>query len=56
MKMSDTLLRKAVISAAAVLGSALLLAGCEQEGPAERAGRAVDDSTERASEYMERER
>lgn len=56
MKMNDRLLRKAVISTAAMLGSVLLLAGCEQEGPAERAGRTIDDSAERAGERMEQER
>jgi len=32
----------------------LWLAGCEQEGPAERAGEKVDKTMERAGEQMER--
>lgn len=56
MKMTDGILRRTLISTVAVLGSTLLLAGCEQEGPAERAGRAIDDSAERAEEQMERTR
>ena len=40
-----------------VMGSALLLAlgsfGCRQEGPAERAGRAVDEALEDAGEGLE---
>ena len=29
------------------------LTGCEQEGPAERAGEAIDDATESAGEAIE---
>lgn len=32
---------------------ALLLAGCDREGPAERAGEQIDQATERAGEKME---
>lgn len=56
MKMSDSLPRKAAALTGLVLGSVLLLTGCEQEGPAERAGKAIDDSTEQAGEYMEEQR
>jgi hypothetical protein len=34
--------------------STLGLAACEQEGPAERAGEAVDDAAENAGEALER--
>jgi len=32
----------------------LALGGCEQEGPAERAGEQVDEATEQAGEAMEK--
>jgi hypothetical protein len=32
----------------------LALAGCEREGPAERAGKQIDSATERAGEKVER--
>ncbi len=34
--------------------SLFVLTGCEQEGPAERAGENVDESVERAGESIER--
>lgn len=43
------------IAAALVLGIALAgLAGCEQEGPAERAGKAIDNAAEQAGEKIEK--
>lgn len=56
MTMSDSLSHKATALVGVVLGSAILLAGCEQQGPAERAGRAMDESAERAEQYMNEER
>lgn len=40
------------IAAALVLGFAL--AACEQEGPAERAGKAIDNAAEQAGEKIEK--
>lgn len=37
-----------------LLAGSLWLAGCEQEGPAERTGKKADESMERAGEQMER--
>ncbi len=34
-------------------GSLFFVVGCEQEGPAERAGEKVDESMEKAGEKME---
>jgi hypothetical protein len=45
-------MRKLALALALCLGT-LGLAACEQEGPAERAGEAVDDATENAGEAME---
>lgn len=35
------------------LGSLFFMMGCEQEGPAEKAGKSVDESTEKAGEQLE---
>ena len=35
------------------LGSLFFMLGCEQEGPAEKAGKSVDESTEKAGEQLE---
>jgi len=40
------------IAAALVLG--ITLAGCEQEGPVERAGKAIDNAAEQAGEKIEK--
>ena len=39
---------------AALLGAGLALAGCEEEGPAERAGKSLDNAAEQAGESIER--
>ncbi len=36
------------------LGSLFFIMGCEQEGPAEKAGKSVDQTTEKAGEQLER--
>ncbi|WP_342347901.1 hypothetical protein [uncultured Nitrospira sp.] len=36
------------------LGSLFFMMGCEQEGPAEKAGKSVDETTEKAGEQLER--
>ncbi|MEO6202341.1 MAG: hypothetical protein ABIP82_03815 [Nitrospirales bacterium] len=35
------------------LGSLFFMIGCEQEGPAEKAGKSVDETTEKAGEQLE---
>ncbi len=35
------------------IGSLFLMMGCEQEGPAEKAGKSVDQTTEKAGEKLE---
>lgn len=35
------------------LGSLFFMMGCEQEGPAEKAGKSVDETTEKAEEQLE---
>lgn len=35
------------------LGSLFFIIGCDQEGPAEKAGKSVDETTERAGEQLE---
>lgn len=37
---------------ACILMGMALLVGCQQEGPAERAGKALDQSAEDANEFM----
>lgn len=44
---------KRILLFACFAGSLFLAVGCEQEGPAERAGEKVDESMERAGEKME---
>lgn len=34
-------------------GSLFFIMGCDQEGPAEKAGKSVDESTERVGEQLE---
>ncbi|MEO8326399.1 MAG: hypothetical protein ABI618_11145 [Nitrospirota bacterium] len=36
-----------------LLGSLFYMMGCEQEGPAEKAGKSVDETTEKAGEQLE---
>ncbi len=45
---------KMILLALCFTGSLFAVMGCEQEGPAERAGERVDESMERAGENMER--
>lgn len=40
---------------AMMLGATLALAGCQQEGPAERAGKSIDETQEETGEYYERQ-
>ncbi|MCK9562950.1 MAG: hypothetical protein M0R02_09565 [Bacteroidales bacterium] len=40
----------------AALLSLLILAGCEKQGPAERAGESIDDAAREAREQMEETR
>lgn len=35
------------------LGSLFFMMGCDQEGPAEKAGKSVDETTEKAGEQLE---
>jgi hyperosmotically inducible periplasmic protein len=44
---------KAILMSAVVLGFALGSVGCEQEGPAERAGQSIDRTAEKAGDTME---
>jgi hypothetical protein len=37
-----------------LLAGSVWLAGCEQEGPAERTGKKADEAMEKAGEQMER--
>ena len=46
---------KNTISTAIVLGAFVAaLAGCHKEGPAEKAGKAVDNATEKAGQQIEK--
>lgn len=53
----DTLTRTGSAAAATLLlalgGFSLALTGCEQQGPAERAGENIDDAVEDAGDRME---
>ena len=44
---------KRILLVACLSGSLFGALGCEQEGPAERAGERVDESMEKAGEKME---
>jgi hyperosmotically inducible periplasmic protein len=44
---------KAILVSSLVLGFTLGLVGCEQEGPAERAGQSIDRTAEQAGDKME---
>jgi hypothetical protein len=44
---------KRILLLACFTGSLFFVVGCEQEGPAERAGEKVDESMEQAGEKME---
>jgi len=44
---------KAAFLALALTGSAAVLAGCEEEGPAERAGEKIDNAGEEMGEAVE---
>ncbi len=44
---------KRILMLACFAGSLFFVVGCEQEGPAERAGERVDESMEKAGEKME---
>ena len=45
--------KKSAAAAAFALFAALGLSACEEEGPAEQAGEAVDESVEQTGEAME---
>ncbi len=45
---------KAVMLMLCFTASLCMLMGCEQEGPAERAGENIDESMERAGDSIER--
>jgi predicted small lipoprotein YifL len=49
MKIKNTITTAIVMSAFVVA-----LAGCQKEGPAEKAGKAVDNATEKAGQKMEK--
>lgn len=44
--------RKAVLVTLCASFVALVLGGCEKEGPAERAGKQIDETVEKADEAM----
>ncbi|WP_026188026.1 hypothetical protein [Methyloversatilis universalis] len=45
--------RTRTLTAAAIAAFALTLAACEREGPAERAGKAVDNAVSKAGETLD---
>jgi len=45
--------KKSAAVAAFALAAALSLSACEEEGPAEQAGEAIDESVEETGEAME---
>lgn len=45
---------KTIMLMSCFLGSLFFMMGCEQEGPAEKAGKSVDETTEKAGEQLER--
>lgn len=47
-------LNKSVLAALTLSALLLGLAGCEREGPAERAGRELDEAAEKAGEQIEK--
>jgi predicted small lipoprotein YifL len=49
MKLKNTITTAIVMSAFVVA-----LAGCQKEGPAEKAGKAVDNATEKAGQQIEK--
>ena len=49
MKIKNTITTAIVMSAFVIA-----LAGCQKEGPAEKAGKAVDNATEKAGQQMEK--
>jgi predicted small lipoprotein YifL len=49
MKLKNTITTALVMSAFVVA-----LAGCQKEGPAEKAGKAVDNATEKAGQQIEK--
>lgn len=53
LKPSSNCLRKLVLLPALVLGF-LMTVGCEQDGPAERAGENVDEAVEESGDALER--
>jgi len=46
--------KKSLLSLAAMGVIALALAGCEQEGPAEKAGKEIDKALSQAGQEMEK--
>ncbi len=44
---------KRILLFACFAGSLFFVVGCEQEGPAERAGESIDESMEKAGEKVE---
>lgn len=46
---------KKTINAALIIGFALIaLAGCQKEGPAERAGKSIDNAASKVGEQVEK--
>jgi len=44
-----------IVSAALIAGALLVaLPGCEKEGPAERAGKSIDDAVEKTGDQIEK--
>ena len=47
-------IKNAITTAIVMSAFVVALAGCHKEGPAEKAGKAVDNATEKAGQQMEK--
>jgi predicted small lipoprotein YifL len=47
-------IKNAITTAIVISAFVVALAGCQKEGPAEKAGKAVDNATEKAGQQMEK--
>jgi predicted small lipoprotein YifL len=47
-------LKNPISTAIAISAFIVALAGCQKEGPAEKAGKAVDNATEKAGQQIEK--
>lgn len=46
-------MKKALVTTALIFASILVMSGCEQQGPAEKAGEQIDEAVESAGEKIE---